>query len=411
MASHDLSMPLGMSVGHASRPCQEAVVSSTNIRNSLMRLKSFRVAGLFGKEGSFSTDFNEDINIVTGRNGSGKTSALKLLWYVISGNILLALREVEFSSVTVETTEYLCTVHRLNRFTCRVDWKDAQGEKTYVDMVDEEGDVLVNAEDQANKHLRQTGSSVFLPTFRRIEGGFSIGSRERSALARTGRDIEDSLTSLSVRLSNLDHTFVASLSTVDIVNLLVAKYTELSELANKYQQEVSQQIISQIKGFEREKASSSDTDELNSANRLLGDILSQIEDMEGNRESAMRPLKVITGLVTKLFQHAGIRLGKTLSFGDAATAVNSDLLSAGEKQMLSFIAYNAFCQNSIIIIDEPELSLHVDWQRRLFPILLGQQASNQFLVATHSPFIYSKYPDKEIQLESRRGDEEGDEYQ
>lgn len=374
-----------------------------------MRLKSFKVAGLLGKVGSFSTEFNNDINIVTGRNGSGKTSALKLLWYIVSGNILLALREVEFSSVTVETTEYSCTVHRLTRSTCRVDWKDSQGEKSFVDIVDEEGDVAINAEDQANRRLRQTGSSVFLPTFRRIEGGFSIGSRERSPLARTGRDIEDSLASLSGRLSNQEHIFVASLSTVDIVNLLVAKYTELSELANTYQQEVSQQIISQIKGFEMAKASASDSEELDSANRLLGNILKQIEDMEGNREGAMRPLQVITGLVTKLFQHAGIRLGKTLSFGDTATAVNSDLLSAGEKQMLSFIAYNAFYQNSIIIIDEPELSLHVDWQRQLFPILLGQQASNQFIVATHSPFIYSKYPDKEIQLEPNRGDEESGE--
>ena len=372
-----------------------------------MRLKSFTVAGLLGKEGTFTTQFNDDINIVTGRNGSGKTSALKLLWYIVSGNILLALREVEFSSVTVETTEYSCTVHRLNRTTCRVDWKDSQEDKTYVDIVDEEGDVIFNAEDQANRHLRNIGSSVFLPTFRRIEGGFSIGSRERSPLARTGRDIEESLTSLSTRLSNLEHIFVASLSTVDIVNLLVTKYTEFSELANRYQQEVSQQIISQIKGFETTRDGSSNSDELDSANKILGDILKQIESMEGNRESAMKPLQVIKGLVTKLFQHSGIRLGKTLNFGDAATAVNSDLLSAGEKQMLSFIAYNAFYQNSIIIIDEPELSLHVDWQRQLFPILLGQQATNQFIVATHSPFIYSKYPDKEIQLEVERGDEAG----
>ena len=54
--------------------------------------------------------------------------------------------------------------------------------------------------------------------------------------------------------------------------------------------------------------------------------------------------------------------------------------------------------DSVIFIDEPELSLHADWQRQLFPILARQQSSNQFIVATHSPFIYSKYPDKEIEL-------------
>jgi predicted ATPase len=97
-------------------------------------------------------------------------------------------------------------------------------------------------------------------------------------------------------------------------------------------------------------------------------------------------------------------LNSRISFGDAANAVTSEALSAGEKQMLSFICYNAFYRDSIIFIDEPELSLHVDWQRQLFPILQDQGTSNQFVVATHSPFIYSKYPDKEISLNIDRGD-------
>ena len=63
--------------------------------------------------------------------------------------------------------------------------------------------------------------------------------------------------------------------------------------------------------------------------------------------------------------------------------------------MLSFLCYNTFSENAAIFIDEPELSLHVDWQRLLLPTLLEQGIENQFFIATHSPFIYSKYPDKE----------------
>ena len=66
--------------------------------------------------------------------------------------------------------------------------------------------------------------------------------------------------------------------------------------------------------------------------------------------------------------------------------------------MLSFLCYNAFSENTVIFIDEPELSLHVDWQRLLLPTLLEQETGNQFFIATHSPFIYAKYPDKEIPL-------------
>ncbi|EDZ47000.1 conserved hypothetical protein [Rhodobacterales bacterium Y4I] len=72
--------------------------------------------------------------------------------------------------------------------------------------------------------------------------------------------------------------------------------------------------------------------------------------------------------------------------------------------MLSFICYNAFYKNSVIFIDEPELSLHVDWQRQLFHILNGQESGNQFVFATHSPFIYGKYPDKEIAIGFDRGE-------
>jgi predicted ATP-dependent endonuclease of OLD family len=72
--------------------------------------------------------------------------------------------------------------------------------------------------------------------------------------------------------------------------------------------------------------------------------------------------------------------------------------------MLSFICYNAFNDDCIVLIEEPELSLHVDWQRQLFPTLMSQKTSNQFIVATHSPFIYSKYPDKEIIIDPDRGE-------
>lgn len=81
-----------------------------------------------------------------------------------------------------------------------------------------------------------------------------------------------------------------------------------------------------------------------------------------------------------------------------------DKLSAGEKQMLSFLCYNTFSKNKIIFIDEPELSLHPDWQRLLIPTLLKQGGNNQFFIATHSPFIYAKYPDKELVLSEDKGE-------
>lgn len=177
------------------------------------------------------------------------------------------------------------------------------------------------------------------------------------------------------------------------------KYTELSEIANALQKSTSEDIIEQIKSYKYDRLDKNS----GAAEGVLDTIRSMIEFMDAQRESALSPLTAVRSLVERLFTHTGIRLNARLSFGDAATAINSDMLSAGEKQMLSFICYNAFYANSTIFIDEPELSLHVDWQRQLFPTLAAQGTSNQFIIATHSPFIYSKYPDKEIIMSSDRG--------
>jgi predicted ATP-binding protein involved in virulence len=367
-----------------------------------MKIKSFEITGLLNRDGQVKIEFNTDLNIITGRNGSGKTSTLKLLWYILSGNVYLALKEVPFRKATLETDEYICTIYRMTSTTCRIDWSFDGRHETFEDAEDGDGDIVWNAEDSANPLLRERGSSVFLPTFRRIEGGFTLGDQS-NPLIKGKNDIEESLIALSRKLSHAKHTFVASLSTVDIVSLLVRQYTDLSEQYNRLQKKTSHDIIQRIKSSKIEQ---SGENKLDIAIGIIDNIRQEIESMESARESILEPIEAVQTLVKKLFKHSGIKLGKTLSFGDAANAVNSDALSAGEKQMLSFVSYNAFYSDAVIIIDEPELSLHVDWQRQLFPTLLAQQTSNQFIIATHSPFIYGKYPDKEIQIDLDRGDVE-----
>ena len=179
------------------------------------------------------------------------------------------------------------------------------------------------------------------------------------------------------------------------------QYTEMSERSNSLQQVTSQGIIEQIKTFKYDKEVVGATD---NPEKILDNIKATIEHLDVERAAILAPLNAVKTLAEQLFQHAGIQMGSRLSFGDAAKAVSSENLSAGEKQMLSFICYNAFSRNSVIFIDEPELSLHVDWQRQLFSILDSQGTSNQFIIATHSPFIYGKFPEKEILINEDRGD-------
>jgi predicted ATPase len=369
-----------------------------------MKVYSFEVEGLFGKSGKIECNFHKDINILTGRNGAGKTSIMKLLWYIMSGNILLGLQEVVFKAAIVRTDRYICTVQKLSHNTCRI-FLEIDGEvSVFEDSHDEEDGFSQNAEDQANPILMGLGSSVFLPTFRRIEGGFTINPRRgalsalRPSLPRS--DIEEGLVTLSRRLTHNQHTFVAAISTTDIVAILLKKYADLSEIYNDLQKITSQQIIQTIKDF---KSDIEESGNINSARIVIDNIRSNIEFMESERDKIMLPIESVRTLVERIFRHTGIAISARLNFGDAANSISSDSLSAGEKQMLSFICYNSLFSDCIFVIDEPELSLHVDWQRQLFSVLQSQNSSNQFIVATHSPFIYSKYPDKEITIDPDRG--------
>lgn len=368
-----------------------------------MKLESIAVNGLFGKSEVVRYSFHDDLNIITGRNGSGKTTILKLAWLIVSGNIFWALKEISFKSCKLVTSEYTCIVTKTGSVYCRIELHTNSGESyTFEDSgPNQENEWEESAEDQAAPYLTAFGSSIFFPTFRRIEGGFSLDVSRRPknrGVSRPGGDIDEALTSLSNKMSNEGHLFIAAISSQDINSILLKKFASLSEEINIFQAEVSRNVIEKIK--EHQKASSNASD----ADTILTETKNEIEKIEAFRTASMRPLDAVRILVEKLFQHAGISFDKRLSFGDAAEAVTSDVLSAGEKQMLSFICYNAFHQDAIIFIDEPELSLHVDWQRQLYRILKKQNPTNQFIFATHSPFIYGKYPDKEVSIGADRGE-------
>lgn len=88
---------------------------------------------------------------------------------------------------------------------------------------------------------------------------------------------------------------------------------------------------------------------------------------------------------------------KTIIFEEFGKEVSLDDLSSGEKQIVfrgSFLLKDKNSnKNNIVLIDEPEISLHPNWQlkslefyKRLFTDDKGEQTSQMF-VATHSPFI------------------------
>ncbi len=79
-------------------------------------------------------------------------------------------------------------------------------------------------------------------------------------------------------------------------------------------------------------------------------------------------------------------------------------LSSGEKQVfvraLALKMLNA--NNSIILIDEPEISMHPAWQQRIMRVYEKIGQNNQVIAATHSPHVVSSVKKESVKLLKRK---------
>lgn len=357
-------------------------------------------------------NFNEDLNVITGRNGSGKTTLMKLIWYLISGNLGQIILDIPFRSVSIETDSFSLSINQS---------ESNQGQLRYK-LIDESNGTMDfkvplrvadrRKIDEINLQIARGVNSLFFPSFRGIEGGFaripryiatddfstrynrSDDWRQERFEDRLAEILQQAMSRFSTEMSaSDDHRFIVSISTHDVVELLTKKYTDMSEKMDELYAQLTEEITQRI----------SKTTLLQDEKPVLAGIQKRVDQVTKQRESLRQPFIVLGERIRGIFDYEGISVATGITFGETKEAIESDKLSAGEKQMLSFLCYNAFSENTAIFIDEPELSLHVDWQRLLLPTLLEQETGNQFFVATHSPFIYSKYPEREILLDKDRG--------
>jgi predicted ATP-dependent endonuclease of OLD family len=78
-------------------------------------------------------------------------------------------------------------------------------------------------------------------------------------------------------------------------------------------------------------------------------------------------------------------------------------LSSGERQLLYIMAKVANTKNSpaFLLMDEPEISLHLNWQEKLLDSIKTLNPNCQIVVVTHSPaIIMDGYMDSYIDMEN-----------
>lgn len=112
------------------------------------------------------------------------------------------------------------------------------------------------------------------------------------------------------------------------------------------------------------------------------------------RDTAQK-LNLLLQIINKRFKHKRLFIDKETGFVIKSKSENKDIavkkLSSGEQNEL-IIFYNLLFKSTkgdIVLIDEPEISLHIAWQQQLITDLkeIAKETGISLLISTHSPDI------------------------
>lgn len=214
-----------------------------------------------------------------------------------------------------------------------------------------------------------------------------IGQEYGSELAAMMQEKLSEVTQLS---QSLDRTFLARLT----------KPTKRSIFTNGTLQnrlkklEKKRVLLTNIGLLEQEESSPYVPPEqmLQEANNVLDVYVQDVEQKLAVLDDISAKISLFKRIINDWFSHKKINLSKSSGFY-FTTCRNEILpflaLSEGEKYVVALLYHLLFrtTPDSLILIDEPESSLHVIWQRDFLRDLqkVAAVASLDFILATHSP--------------------------
>lgn len=289
------------------------------------KINTVEINNLWGRY-HFKWELNDDVNILVGINGSGKTTIFRIIENIFNEPYLNVLLD-EYNGNDF---------HKKMKFSSHQTKVEIRFNNTEQLIGDEQGWGTYSVEKISN--LNTFDVPISMSRAERILKNFDNADprlRMRTLLEIGLEDLifrkekQDSYTFLDYRLNKLANT------SGDI------------EDYQKYQQKIQTFFSTINEYFEH----------------------SHKEILTDEKTSSIK------------FHHKG--QGKDIFIHD---------LSAGEKQLL-LIFFTVFLQDeqpSVLLLDEPEISLHIIWQQKLINTLRALNPNCQLIIATHSPGIFGK---------------------
>lgn len=438
-------------------------------------------------------DFNPDLSIVTGVNGSGKTTAIVLMQAILCPN-LKDLVSIPFESLEL-TFSHQGVDHKIaaknekNIISLKTDHID---DPLIIDRRKIEEYEFLQYKQKENieindyiaksymphpvmEFIQSLPSPIFIGLERRIDDGqnekddfllerrmfinktrHEISQYKRQfkgtlgvslleteflvqAMYKRLKKIEDGYTSAiqkQILLSYFDYiTFDPNKDFIELNN-----YNEKRELLSRQQEIVDalkkigydnnafvqklnpffsklERLIDSIKPIENEKAKAGISIEwlINKSQvDKLAQLVEVIDEHNIKINKAFKPINKFIDIINSFIQDTGKKIyidevGHLIIKRPNGRDVSIDALSSGERQIVILFAnvmFNKYASESkenILIIDEPELSLHIRWQEKFIDSLLQASEKTQFILATHSPDIVGDHKNKGVKINKHKG--------
>lgn len=418
------------------------------------------VNGLWGKL-NFDLSFNKDVTIIIGPNASGKTTLLNLLCYVLTADItqlagipfdnltiyLKAFKGISERTIKVKTTETGFTFS-ISTHSYRI---DLERQSVYDRQSTSEMERKYRRRNQQkwvqemHESINELVPAVWLPVSRRLpisedeEEHYFSRPKKRQLMESVDeclRDLVKELTRyrfrLDAQLSGLHKSFEKRVLEIILFSKEHDKVKHLSlepiptrgekdqllrafEAAGLLDSQMRDRIQVHFSMAERSIKRMSKLKK--SENVKLDDVLiiplfrrtkSMIlaaRQLEEERENLFAPLSRYKSIVDSFLNEKTIHIMdngeiRINTMDEHDGQLRPEYLSSGEKQILILLTQALLFEEQpvVYVADEPELSLHVDWQEKLLKSLIDLGGEIQIIVATHSPDIVGPFTNKVIDL-------------
>jgi predicted ATP-dependent endonuclease of OLD family len=297
------------------------------------------IQGLFGRY-DIEWNLNKDVNVLAGINGSGKSTILDNIHGVVSGGKFHSIEKIKVF-ISENDFFYAEKIFIVDSFK-NINKKASNGDLKHMA-------VLSRLKHHQSSVVESHESSIIeFNGFMRDSSGVSNESKQSLSL-------------------NIIRTFDTEVKTQE----LLQKADELikTELDFELWQLQRQYLNYQVNLGKKLKANKGKPD----------DNSTYFQD---------KFLEIVDNLFSETNKKVN-RDKNELEFLLGDKEINAYQLSSGEKQILVILLTVLVQDNkpSILLMDEPEISLHIEWQRKLIQYVRELNPNAQVIVATHSPDI------------------------